>query len=248
MSLSVILNQWRRPYLEMQLQHIYAQTTFGREFDEHNVYVYQNESHVDIEPLRARYKFQHVHCKDNNFKYFGRFTLPLILDTEYVTVIDDDTMPGPRWFQNCLEHMVGENCVLIPEGRIITKLQPFEDIGVMCQDARAEKQRVDFGMKGWFFRRDLIKTFWQYTPHMLDTGEDIHLCAVARLYAGLKTYIPKCPTIDDCGDLYYQLGTDDMASYKIYASHDSNRSKIVAHWLKGGWDMQNRSTLIKEIS
>ena len=47
MSISVILTVWKRDNLEEQLQAIKNQTA-----DVSDIYVYQNESHVDIEYLK----------------------------------------------------------------------------------------------------------------------------------------------------------------------------------------------------
>ena len=92
MSISVILTVWKRDNLEEQLQAIKNQTA-----DVSDIYVYQNESHVDIEYLKEKYEFKHIHSKDFNFKFHGRFTLPLLFDTEYTAIFDDDTVPNKKW-------------------------------------------------------------------------------------------------------------------------------------------------------
>ena len=76
-KINVILTVWKRNNLEEQLEAIQNQTA-----DIDTVYVYQNESHVDISHLKSKYNFQHVHMKDTNFKFHGRFTLPLLFETK----------------------------------------------------------------------------------------------------------------------------------------------------------------------
>ena len=72
--INVILTVWKRNNLEEQLEMISKQTA-----DISDVYVYQNESHFDISHLKSKYNFKHVHSKDMNFKFHGRFTLPLLV-------------------------------------------------------------------------------------------------------------------------------------------------------------------------
>ena len=38
-----------------------------------------------------------------NFKFYGRFAIALFAETKFVTIIDDDTIPGEQWLQNCLD-------------------------------------------------------------------------------------------------------------------------------------------------
>lgn len=35
-------------------------------------------------------------------KYYGRFALGLLATTPYVAILDDDCLPGPRYFELCL--------------------------------------------------------------------------------------------------------------------------------------------------
>ena len=68
--INVILTVWKRNNLELQLKAIEQQTANVNE-----IYVYQNESHIDIEHLKEKYKFNHVHSKDVNFKFHGRYRI-----------------------------------------------------------------------------------------------------------------------------------------------------------------------------
>ena len=62
-DISVILTVWNRNNLATQLEYITNQTA-----DISDIYVYQNESHVDITSLKDKYNFKHIHSKDVNFK------------------------------------------------------------------------------------------------------------------------------------------------------------------------------------
>ena len=54
-DISVILTVYKRNYIDEQLRRIYAQTV-----DISNVYVYQNESHIDISHLKEKYDFKQL--------------------------------------------------------------------------------------------------------------------------------------------------------------------------------------------
>ena len=42
---------------------------------------------------------------NKNLGVWARFAYAINADTEYICVFDDDTIPGKKWFENCLETM-----------------------------------------------------------------------------------------------------------------------------------------------
>ena len=52
---TVILTVWKRNNLEEQLKSVLNQTS-----ELADIYVYQNESHIDISHLKNQYNFKHV--------------------------------------------------------------------------------------------------------------------------------------------------------------------------------------------
>ena len=62
-NISVVLTVWKRNNLATQLEYITNQTA-----DISDIYVYQNESHVDITYLKDRYDFKHIHSKENQIR------------------------------------------------------------------------------------------------------------------------------------------------------------------------------------
>ena len=87
-NINVILTVWKRDNLKVQLDAIQNQTANINE-----IYVYQNESHVDINYLKKDYKFNHVHSVDVNFKFHGRFTLPLLFNSLFDPCMENAHYP-----------------------------------------------------------------------------------------------------------------------------------------------------------
>ena len=56
---------------------------------------------------------------NTNHGTWGRFAYSLLTDTKYVCVIDDDTIPGSKWFENCLQTMETHRGVLSTRGAIM---------------------------------------------------------------------------------------------------------------------------------
>jgi hypothetical protein len=100
-EITVILTVWKRDYLKHQIPLILKQTK-----KPHQVWIYQNESHLDIpDNIRKQLNISLIQSKDINFKFHGRFTLPLLCNTEYIALFDDDSMPGEQWLENCTTNM-----------------------------------------------------------------------------------------------------------------------------------------------
>jgi hypothetical protein len=122
-EITVILTVWKRNNLVEQIRHIINQSKRP-----YQIWIYQNESHVDIQipkDIKEEYNISHIHSKDTNFKFHGRFALPLLCDTEYIAIFDDDTMPGVKWLENCLDTSKRNNCIVGANGR--TMKEGFEN-------------------------------------------------------------------------------------------------------------------------
>ena len=124
-TITVILNQYKRNHLERQIYMILNQTLRNNII---KIYIYQNEKHVDLtdiinnynEHAAAMFEYTYfptiklIHNKHENFRYHGRFTLPLLIDTEFVAIFDDDIIAGERYLENCLRLVREENVVCGP--------------------------------------------------------------------------------------------------------------------------------------
>ena len=90
-SVTVILNGYRRPKnLSLQLDAIRKQTVTPEQIwllvNYHEDF---NEESIDFKSLGI----DRVCNNDHNWKYFGRFALAMLADTDFVALFDDDTVP-----------------------------------------------------------------------------------------------------------------------------------------------------------
>ena len=237
-EITAILTVWKRNNLSQQISQLVNQTKKPSQ-----IWIYQNESHLDIripEEVKKQYNISIIQSKDINFKFHGRFVLPLLCDTEYVAIFDDDTIPGTKWLENCLDTSKRNNCIVGANGR--TMKSGFEDSNeqhmLAFGDGRPveEEIEVDFVGHCWFFKAEWCRNLWKDRPLSWDNGEDIHLAAACQIYEGIKCYVPKMPTNDKAlwGDLQPHLGSDEHASWKR-GTHAKLRSDIVRYWCEKGW-------------
>lgn len=222
-----ILTVYKRPYTEEQIQCILKQTVPS------NLIIWQNGDFIDISPLKDKYNFIHVHS-NHNYKFHGRFTIPLLLNTKYVCIFDDDTMPKSKWLEKCRRSCEEKNAIIGRNGRNIRTLSRQE--GPVPKGADL---KVDFVGHSWFFKREWIHHMWKEQASTFENGEDIHFCASAKINGDIDSYIagsndPEEQAVQNGKDGSY--GNDEFAHYiKNKKNHTPIRRQVWTHWLKKGW-------------
>ena len=157
-SITVILNQYKRNNLNLQIQAILNQSYIS---NIKQIYVYQNENHVNINTLVGYYQIMSnipiklIHNVNENFRFHGRFTLPLLVDTEYIAILDDDIIPGSKYIENCIRVVTSYNSLCGSMGEIVGSSSKMH-ITVPERDIQ-----VDYAMQSWVFRREWINALWQ---------------------------------------------------------------------------------------
>jgi GT2 family glycosyltransferase len=241
-KISAILTAWMRPqYLEEQVDAVLSQTVKPYEV----ILWYNQPSKVlGVWPRMHFLEFknsQYVHqimC-NHNFGVVPRFALAACLESEYVCIFDDDTIPGGKWFENCLIHADKDRCILGTIGLRITSLQEKHvetEKPRMGWEARNEKiEYVDFVGHSWFFRREWAKYFWFEDPPLRTFGEDIHFCAVLQRQ-GIRSACPPHPESNKAlwGSIFPSRGIDRVA---ISRSRDRSEEyySVVCHEINKGF-------------
>lgn len=228
-DITAILCAYNRPHiLEEQLQSIKIQTIPPKD-----IMLWYNKGErdqlkVDIE--------KSAYC-NYNFKFFGRFAFALLAQTEYVAIFDDDTIPGSKWFENCLNTMETNEGILGTAGVVLHGdfYHPHTKIG--WASPRPFVAPADLVGHAWFFKKEWLKYMWMEEPFSYDNGEDIHFSYTAQKYGGIDTFVPiHGDDPETWGSLKaIAYGSDAVASWK-QARHGDLRNKIVKNAVEHGWN------------
>jgi hypothetical protein len=183
--ISVILNSYKRQnYLNKQIESVLSQSV-----PPEKILVWNNGkelSYPDKNVVIANSSF--------NFGVWSRFAFALNADTEFVCVLDDDTFPQTRFFENCLEQMEKKPALLGARGlRFLSpnRYHPFNSFGWDSPNELSEV--VDIVGHAWFFKREWLTAFWREQPAIGATrliGEDIHFSYMLQKYMGISTMVP----------------------------------------------------------
>lgn len=214
-DITVVLNGYRRPSnLKEQVDAVSSSTIVPK----HIMYWQNSMPGVTYD---HNYINQCVSCISNtNFGVWSRFYYALNARTNWVCIFDDDTIPGKKWFENCLETQnryldAGLLCTI---GILINNYNFGYDRRVGWDGPNEVAEHVDYGGHAWFFHRDMLTHFCRELPpinHHWNVGEDMHFSWMIQKYANKKTYVPPHPINDKemWGSLRgWEYGGDSVAT------------------------------------
>lgn len=253
MSITVVLNIHKRLHvLGDQLTAIYAQSVKPA-----HIYILNNGNHeVDMKLLS---KFPNVRTIDmnENTGVWPRFLMGIMTDSEYVAVFDDDTIPGTRWFENCLRQMAIKPALLGTIGVIFRGgTEKYEIAQRWGWDGGCEEAKlVDMAGHAWFFRKEWLCYFTREPlpiKEMHTSGEDIHFSYVMQKYSNIPTMVPPHPLNDrslwgSMPETAWLYGTDSNAiSHQHDASEQFNRA--YKHYRNAGFRIINDSDTLNVLT
>jgi len=237
-DITVILNSYRRPYnLKMQIEAIRSQTNPPKQ-----IWLWINH-HEDNEGFDySELGIDRIIHNDHNWKFYGRFAGALLSDTEYVAIFDDDTIPGRKWFKNCLDTMSEQEGIMGSAGVILNDKYYVKHDRCGWPSHNEETEEVDLVGHAWFFKRDWLQYLWREKPPTWDNGEDMQFSYTAQKYGGIKTFCPPHPSSDlemHGSTKGNELGVDAKAtSNNNETTHQqffSERDLCVQSALRSGW-------------
>lgn len=211
--ITVILNAFKRQkYLKQQIDCVQSQT-----IPVEQVLIWNNGEALDLHGYGENVMIAN---NSHNIGVWSRFAYALNAETEYVCLLDDDTFPGPRFFESCLAQMEKEPALLGARGlRFLSRSRyhPFISFGWDKPNDKAEV--VDIVGHAWFFKREWLGAFWRDLPPLGTSrmvGEDMHFSFMIQKYLGIRTIVPPHPLSDHSvwgsdPELAMQLGTSNEA-------------------------------------
>lgn len=235
-EITVILNCYRRPEnLKEQIKSIQNQIIKPKQ-----IWIWINDHEDNHDFDFSSLGVDRIIKNDYNWKFFGRFTICFMAQTEYIALFDDDTIPGAQWFQNCLNTMASTPGILGGAGVRLNGNRYYGHDRFGWSSQNENTVEVDLVGHAWFFKKEWLKYLWMEEPLTYENGEDIHFCYTAMKYGKVKTYCPPHPK--DKPELFsslkgYELGVDDKATsnsrnhFEFYTQRDA----IVLRCLERGW-------------
>lgn len=242
-EISIILNVFKRPHmLETQIEAILNQSV---KIEPENIHVWYNKTDItQFYPKESRIK---TYVCNWNTKFFGRFTLPLLIRTPFIALFDDDVKPQVDWLKNCLDTINNPetNGILGGTGVILQKksYSPYRKVG--WNGTHSDKiTRVDLVGHAWFFRQEWTKYLWYEPPFSWESGEDITFSYLAQKYGNINTFVPPHPQHQMnlwCTDpqIGNSVGSDKNASWLHQQNHNHIRDNIVINYINNGWKTVN---------
>ncbi|MEW5948077.1 MAG: glycosyltransferase [Thermodesulfobacteriota bacterium] len=239
-KISVILTAWCRPqFLEEQVERVLDQS-----IRPHEVVLWYNSPPKKLGFLERKQLVSFKNDKhikkiicDYNFGIIPRFSMASCMEGEYVCIFDDDTMPGERWFENCLSYVDSKNVMCGTIGlRFLSSNELKTEKPRMGWEAmNTHPEYVDVVGHSWFLRREWARYFWDEEPLLRSFGEDIHFCAMLQRH-NIRVACPPHPENDRSlwGSVKPERGVDKVA---ISCSSDKSKEfwRVVRHEIERGY-------------
>jgi len=243
-DVTVILNFYKRPHTILeQLEAIKNQTRKPKE-----IIIWRNYSEFDLPKEVKEDSSITIIDSNKNFGVWARFGAVLLANTPYVCVFDDDTIPGKKWLENCLNTMKKVNGLLGTIGLIFKKDKGYESEypRMGWEGMNEEIKQVDIVGHSWFFKREWVHHLWSAIPDynlFLKSGEDIAF-SWALQQIGINTYVPPHPSHDQemFGSIpskAWSYGTDSVSISLSGVNFDYALSHFVDRGFKKLRDFSN---------
>jgi len=237
MSITTILQIYKRPnYLKEQIQAIKNQT-----IKSDKIMIVHNEGGITFNYSRDIQKDVQLIYANPNMKFHLRFAIALLCQSEYVAFFDDDTIPQPQWYENCLNTIKKHDCICVTNGRIIDR-KNNKQYGPGWGNPSDNEVEVDFGGHAWFLRKKNLKYMWYDDIIEYNNGEDIQLSANAQIFGKIPTIVPPHPSSNkrlwgSDPQKAIEYGCDSVASWIVNKSHNKERYKLFDEYVKRGWKL-----------
>jgi len=193
-EITVILNGFNRPEnLTEQIESIKNQTIQPKE-----IMLWLNNS----EGFETEVTNQITTVTSNkNFGVWARFAFALNAKTEFVCVFDDDTIPGTKWLENCINTMKTHEGLLGTKGLVYKDNASYFYHDVYGWDnPNNEPVQVDIVGHAWFFKREWLWSMFRELPpdgnNFHRVGEDMYFSYSLKKYLNINTYVPPHPSND----------------------------------------------------
>lgn len=243
-GITVVLTAFKRiDVLRKQIDAIRAQTVLPN-----RIVLFQDKVRDDYTVViedELLDLFDDFHIANENIGVWGRFDYARqVVDTEYVCLFDDDTIPGKGWLENCFKQMQINEGIYGTIGIILYEKTnyPWSNYCRIGWDRpNEETKEVDFAGHSWFLKTKWLEYMFDGTDNYRKykyAAEDMTL-SYSCLKQGIHTYIPPHPrnntdiwgSMPETAMLY---GTSNAALSK--SGNCAVMNSAILHLLNDGWE------------
>lgn len=254
---SAIITMWKRvDYLAEQLCAIRKQSIPPAE-----IIIILNENHIEESAIRKIAGDDVKIIKSDINSLYSRWAIAYIAKGEYVSVFDDDVVPGSLWIANAIRASSKYRALVGPSGRIYSKNGKHDYYKLVAPASLwADEQTIDCGETDvycdWVCNSYLLKREW--VGHALGslrykdsfkTFDDIQLATSLFLHGGIQCITPMQPEKEKQlhGSLKHHYGNDAHAIWKTNSdNHFSSRRAYLEDLIADGYiPVQRRDNLYR---
>lgn len=246
-NVTVLLSSFERPqFLRTQVDTILAQTVQPAQ-----MMIWQNPGAVPPDDHTLNGLASVIIRSNANLGPWFRFTLALEAPTEYVCILDDDTIPGPQWLEQAMKRLEdaaaeGKLLCIASAGKIFRSDDATDFVTIGPEYPQPEEKEVDIGQNGWIFHKSLL---WMFAanPVLGDRriGWDLHLAASLQREDIPTVVLPYPPGDRGSWGMVRQADNETSLSRKLDAMAESGgqtaeflRKQLYSMYRDSGWEPQ----------
>lgn len=254
---SAIITMWKRKdYLAEQLAAIRAQSIPPQE-----IIILINENHISDSKIRdiTGPDIQIIRSDINSL--YSRWAVAYIAKGEYISVFDDDIVPGKHWIANAIRACSSYNALVGPAGRIYNKNGLYDYYKLVVPSADIHNQNAiscsetdiycDWVCNSYLFKREWVGHALSSLRYKdsFKTFDDIQLATSLYLSGGIRCVTPMQPSFDKelHGSLQHHYGNDSHAIWKTNSDqHFAGRKAYIEELVQSGYvPVQQRDGLYR---
>lgn len=252
---SAIITMWKRQdYLAEQLAAIRSQSIPPQE-----IIIILNEGHIPETKIRDLGGPEIKIIRSDINSLYSRWAVAYIAEGEYVSVFDDDVIPGKYWIANAIRACTSYKALVGPAGRIYNKngLHGYYKLVVPNADnlntisCGETDVYCDWVCNSYLFKREWVNHALSSLRYKdsFKTFDDIQLATSLYLNGGIRCITPMQPSFDKelHGSLRHHYGHDAHAIWKTNSDHHFAERKSYIEGLidKGYVQVQQRDNLYR---
>jgi hypothetical protein len=183
--------------------------------------------------------------RKQNTGVWSRFSMALHAKNQLVCVIDDDTIPGHRWLENCFDSFNKQEGLYGTCGYLFKSNTHYQNNYVRhgwC-NPNSEIMGVDYVVHNWFFKKEWLKYFWSEIPdpkYWL-CGEDMNFSYQLQKQE-IDTFIPPHPKDDPSlwGSIKgWEYGMDNNSLWETNPDNfKNNMFEFFQNQINKGWKLK----------